>query len=151
MKKLTFTLAALVALTVSVSSCKKDTDSPTPSTPAAQTKTQILTSHSWITKSMVSNNVDFYAFAPACEKDNFLTFKANGTSTYDEGAIKCDPSDPQVENGTWKFIANETKIIIDNEDTAEVMTLTAESMVIKTKFESDGGQVNTVVSTFSKK
>ncbi len=151
MKKLTFALAALVALTLMVSSCKKDKDNPTPSTPAPQTKTQILTSHSWIAKSMVSNNVDFYPFMPACEKDNFLTFKANGTSTYDEGALKCDPSDPQVENGTWKFIANETKIIIDNSDTAEVQTLTAETLVIKIKFEDDEGKTGTMVNTFSKK
>lgn len=151
MKRLTFALVALAALTLMVSSCKKDNDNPTPSTPAPQTKTQILTSHSWVVKSLMVGSVDYYNFIEDCEKDNFFTFKANGTSVEDEGATKCNPSDKQTIDGTWTFIDNETKIIMDGGDTVEVNTLTAESFVVKLKFEEDGGKVSTMVTTFSKK
>jgi lipocalin-like protein len=45
-----------------------------------------------------------------CEKDNLITFKADGTGTIDEGATKCDQSDPQSMPFTWTFKTNETVI-----------------------------------------
>lgn len=41
----------------------------------------------------------------ACVHDDFTQYTANGKWSVDEGATKCDASDPQIETGTWKFNA----------------------------------------------
>lgn len=40
---------------------------------------------------------------PPCAKDNLLRFNANGIFLMDEGASKCDPSDPQTDQGVWNY------------------------------------------------
>jgi hypothetical protein len=44
---------------------------------------------------------DLYAGFEECEKDTYVEFKANGVLVVDEGATKCDTSDPQQYPGTW--------------------------------------------------
>lgn len=152
MKKLMFALVALAALTFMVSSCKKDNDNPSPSNGSgAQTKTQILTSQDWKISSMMVGTIDIHAGQKACEKDNFYTFKSNGTYVNDEGATKCIASAPQTEAGTWKFIDNETKIVIDETDTSVIKSLTSASMVAESQFVDDANITRTIVTTFVKK
>ncbi len=101
-----------------LTSCKKeDTASPTTSSPA--TKTDHLTGKSWILKSAKLSPTfsqagvtidDLFKTMEACDKDNIISFKTDKTYVTDEGAIKCDPKNPQTETGTWTFIDNETKI-----------------------------------------
>lgn len=147
-----FALVALAALTFMVSSCKKDNDNPAPSNgTGAQTKTQILASQDWKISSMMVGTIDIHAGQKACEKDNFYTFKSNGTYVNDEGATKCTPSAPQTEAGTWKFIDNETKIVIDDTDTSVIKSLTSASMVAESQFVDDANITRTIVTTFVKK
>jgi hypothetical protein len=40
-----------------------------------------------------------------CSEDDVTQYLPNGKWSVDEGASKCDPSDPQVETGTWKLNA----------------------------------------------
>ena len=148
MKKLSFTLAALVALTLSLSSCKKDADSPAPVV-TKKTKTELLTAGSWVMTGMKTNSVDLFPFLPNCQKDNFFTFKANGTYIDDEGKTKCDLGDPQTSTGSWKFIANETKIVLDGLDTSTIESLNGEAMVIKSEVEDDEGKRSVIISTFT--
>ena len=35
--------------------------------------------------------------------DDYLKFNADKTLVHDAGATKCDPTDPQTENGTWSM------------------------------------------------
>ena len=49
-------------------------------------------------------------FIKACETDNVITFKSNGTGIVDEGATKCNSTDPQTSSFTWSFKNNETVI-----------------------------------------
>ena len=49
-------------------------------------------------------------FIEACETNNTITFKTDNTGIIDEGATKCDPSDPQTATFTWAFKTNETII-----------------------------------------
>lgn len=49
-------------------------------------------------------------FVLACDKDNVLTFKSDGTGTLDEGASKCDQANPQTSAFTWSFKNDETVI-----------------------------------------
>ena len=38
-----------------------------------------------------------------CERDNLFTFNINNAFVLNEGATKCDPADPQTQNGTWNY------------------------------------------------
>jgi hypothetical protein len=153
-KQFVLLTTALAVFALTFSSCKKDSDNPSPTnnTPApAPTKTQLLTANSWKATSMVSMGFDFFPHMSACEKDNFLTIKADGTYIEDEGATKCDPTDPQTSNGLWKFVNNQSAIVLDGGDTAIILALTAESMKLETPYEDDEGKHVTVITTFVKK
>jgi hypothetical protein len=46
-----------------------------------------------------------------CDKDNLMYLNADSTVLQDEGPTKCDPNDPQSEDGgKWNFMENETKL-----------------------------------------
>ena len=40
---------------------------------------------------------------PDCNKDNTVAFKADGTYTYDQGDVKCNPQQVQTADGTWNL------------------------------------------------
>ncbi|HYG14623.1 MAG TPA: lipocalin family protein [Bacteroidia bacterium] len=140
-------VTALVALAVTAVSCKKDTDNnPTPNKPAPATKPQMLTAKSWKMTSSVTNGVEWLWILPGCEKDNTVLFKTNGVATMDEGPTKCKATDPQTDNGTWKFLNNETKLVMD-EDTSDIIKITPDSLVLKSVFIDDG-DMDVTFSTF---
>lgn len=41
-----------------------------------------------------------------CDKDDCMTFKADKTAIFDEGATKCDPTDDQTITGSWSLSAD---------------------------------------------
>ena len=99
-------------LTISFSlflfSCKKD------STTSA-TKTDLITKAAWKFQDAGADmdkngtiDLSISSQLQDCEKDNTLTLRADGTGILDEGATKCDPSDPQSSNVTWSFSNNES-------------------------------------------
>jgi hypothetical protein len=68
-----------------------------------------------------------------CEKDNFIKLTTTGTGTFDEGATKCDPTDPQTEPFNWNFTNNEATLhITDGTDSIDqtVAELTASKLVL---------------------
>ncbi len=74
-------------------------------------------------------DTDVFAFYDVCEKDNFYVFKRNGEYEVNEGASKCDASDPQVYTSHWQFSKNETEIILDG-DTGKIEELTSSTLRI---------------------
>ncbi len=120
-------LAAMAALTVS---CKKDSE-PAPAPP---TKTDLLTAKSWRLTDIKIGGTSFYAFIDACEKDDLIKFNANKSATFDQGATRCDQTEPQTATGKWEFTTNETKLkFTDPEgDVSEgnMTTLNATSLVL---------------------
>lgn len=149
MKKQTILAVAILgALVISTSSCKKDNEnpSPTPAPAPAPTKTQIITSKNWKIVSMDINGTDIMPMMPACEMDNYLSFKTNNDYIENEGATKCDPSDPQTENGRWQFIMNETAILMDNEDTAVIKKFTADTLKFENTFDNETSREKVVVT-----
>lgn len=130
---LTLSLISLLTFT----GCQKD-DPPPP------TKTELI-SRNWKATAMTAvfpapiGTVDVFAQLEACEKDNIIKVKADGTYTVDEGATKCDPTDPQiVETGNWVFASNETKLTIMGE-TWDIVSLSATSLVLKQDLPAGGG------------
>lgn len=151
-------MVALIAF-----SCKKDDDKDDQETVIPKSKTELLTSAPWkATAATVAPPVevapgifisDFYAFMEACEKDNLIIFKADGTGMDDEGATKCDDNDPQIEDFTWSFNANETTITQSYEDDEDqVLTVkTLTETTLQVSFVEDDGNGGTYTITITGK
>ena len=104
MKKWSYFCSLAICLALFFS-CKKD---------EGPSNTELLTDHCWILSTSVvdpalNGITDLYTVLKPCEKDNTICFSTGGTVTTDEGALKCTPTDPQVQNGTWK-LENDEKI-----------------------------------------
>ncbi len=121
-----------VATALLFSSCGKD-----------KTKTELLTGKWKITDQTVAG-VNTFASTPACRKDDFITFLANGTVTGDEGATKCSASSPQTETLAWSWSSNETILVVGG-DAANLTSLTETTLVLTTISSS-----STRVSTLTK-
>ena len=60
---------------------------------------------------------DIYSQIPSCIQDNLTKFNTNFTIIDDEGATKCDSSDPQTTTGgTWAWNTTETILTITYPD-----------------------------------
>lgn len=127
------TIALLVSFVFAFSSCEKDSNEE----PESVSKTGLLTSEGWMFKSAVVTfpapfgTQDIFAQMDECEKDNIITFKTDKTVIEDEGATKCDPSDPQtLPGGTWAFTNGETELVLDGE-TFTITSLTSSELLIE--------------------
>jgi hypothetical protein len=65
---------------------------------------------------------------PSCVVDNQGTFNANGTGVNDEGATKCNITDPQTTTFNWSFQSNETMLTISG---ASVFGITGQFKVLE--------------------
>jgi hypothetical protein len=100
-------LSILIVCSVFTVSCKKE-----------KTKTELLTEKAWLRTALTVNPgipagaitiTDLLAQIEPCVKDDLLKFTADQKYSEEEGATKCNPSDPQiVEKGTWSFNSGET-------------------------------------------
>jgi hypothetical protein len=140
-------LHASLLLVILCTACKKD--EPV----SIQTKTELLTDGSWIISSILSDadgngsyESDDFALFPDCYKDNFYTFKEDLEVEMNEGAMKCDPMDPQISSIVWTFTSNETSIVIDT-DTYRVAELSNNTLKLKQEY---GNNKNTML-TFTKR
>lgn len=93
---------------ITFNSCKKNSDQ--------KSKTELLTQKDWVMskyelKSGGSVWIDETQYWQDFSKDDHFVFRTNNTVEQNEGATKCDASDPQiVDTGSWAFSDNETKI-----------------------------------------
>jgi hypothetical protein len=102
---------ALVSIGFIVFSCNKDDDDKKDD---LSTKTQLMTSATWKYDTAAidadKNGTPDQALPAGtienCEKDNVITFKSDSTGTLNEGATKCDPTDPQTTSFKWWFKDN---------------------------------------------
>jgi len=123
-------LFLLLAAATVITSCSKDDDDNNGgggTTPV--TNTSKLCNKNWKIVSATAGGIDItnQAFGP-CDLDSYYRFSTNGTYLYDEGPTKCDTADPQTDSGTWSWAANETKLVLDNSDTTEVITNSGTSL-----------------------
>lgn len=105
MKKIITGNLILFSLLFVAVSCQKESDPP-------KTKTELLTTGTWKFSSATSSGVDVSGLLQSCQKDNTYTFAVGGTGTADEGATKCNGSDPQTSAFTWAWLSNETMLQI---------------------------------------
>jgi hypothetical protein len=117
-----------------LTACKKKND--------AKSKTELLTSSAWLvskSEEKLNNNpyVDDFPNWASCEKDNKIIFATNNVVTFDEGATKCDVSDPQTETGSWAFTENDTKLIVDGE-TLTIEQLDENTLIVVSSYSFSG-------------
>ena len=144
MKNLLLLTLAIVSL-FSFSSCKKEETK-------TKTKTDILTQKPWVVtkfeeKAGTAPWEDDFPNFDACNKDDQYVFRTNNTYEFNEGATKCDPTDPQIFGaGNWSFKNNETILSFDGED-FNLDQLNENSMIISLQ-ESIGGTIYQVRISF---
>lgn len=83
--------------------------------------------------------IDLYSQMDECDKDDFMEFAANGTSTMDENTNKC-PGYSQIEHATWALLNNDTKLAIvdSNPDTMDLEITSMEMKMKLTRSNSSG-------------
>lgn len=141
-KALTLLCSLLLALVFVGTSCKKDEE---------KTSKDYLVAHSWklisVKISGVSTTLD------ECDKDDIATFHKDKTLHFDEGATKCDPTDPQETTGKWSISASTTPetltLTYDDGSQKEEYKIT-EIGDLKMVLTIDASGFGTIQSTFEK-
>ena len=125
-KRIPLFLFCLITLLFNIS-CKKDSST-------VSSRSQLLTDGNWTLvfyRYNFNNGAwnDGYATLPDCQKDNKLFFNSDLTYILDEGATKCNSSDPQIfQQGIWALIENETKLVTNTTNTVEIVQLDASNL-----------------------
>ena len=155
--KLKHKLVALI-LIISITiffSCKKNNDD---NIPATKTKPELITAAPWKRTALISTpaydwnadgifDTNILNIMFPCEKDNLDIYGVNGVFETNEGATKCNSSDPQSWTVTWRFAENETKLIFDGTDEYILEELTATTLKYRSTFV-EGGVTYTQVETY---
>lgn len=151
-----FAIMATIFVTVLPACSKDDDDDPTP----AGTKTELLVKSTWkFEKAEASIIGDVSSQLEPCLKDNLLIFAAasssavSGTGTVDEGATKCDPTDPQTGSFTWELINNGTvlrsSVILfpGGSNDFNIVSLNATNLVLSQQMAIDPYPATTITVT----
>ena len=105
MKSFKYLFLLVIALTITVASCKKDEE--------PKSKKELLTSNQW---RFLSSKTDGVAdMISNCEKDDFMIFASNGTYTWNPGTVKCNSHDTII-TGTWTLSTDEKTLTLDGSD-----------------------------------
>lgn len=97
-----FTFLSFV--TLGLSGCEKEEAGST-----KQTNEELITNKNWVLTGHTSKEnyhpeEDQFALYEVCNTDDVYRFSNDGTFEVNEGATKCDSSDPQVvSQGTWSI------------------------------------------------
>jgi len=140
---------AIIACIV-VAACSKNDNSQ-------QNAEAILTTNRWqLTAATVtipgsSLSVNVYDSLPTCVKDNFYVFAKGGTVTVDEGASKCDESDPQTYSGNWQLLNSNTPLktidpITGQSTTAGIINISSSQIVLQDTANYSGYKVNATIT-----
>jgi hypothetical protein len=149
MRKNTLFALALTGLSMALvsSKCKKD------DTPAGPGKAELMAKTWRMTAKTVQigsgNPTDAFSVFGACEKDDLLVLRSNGTYEKNEGATKCAPTDPQIkETGGWSLIESNVKVKLSQSptlsQTLEILEITTTSMKLKQATSSPSGNITTI-------
>ena len=121
-------------------------------------KTQTLTAKDWkavaihIDPGVYVNGqpvTDLTPFYDPCELDDVSRYKADFTYEFNEGATKCDPNAPQIqESGTWAWANNESQITHTTQGQSysvnvDALTATQLTMSYTTQLQYNDGTTGT--------
>jgi hypothetical protein len=99
-------------------------------------------------------DVDLFTTMQNCTKDNLYTFKTDQTMLLDEGATKCNASDPQQKNvGNWQLTNNDTKLSMTDATGMNIVAdvLTLSNSALKVKYVTNyAGVTSTTTTAYTK-
>ncbi|PKQ66566.1 lipocalin-like domain-containing protein [Raineya orbicola] len=151
MKKINYFSTILFALLIGLGafSCKKKQTEPSPQEKILG-KWKIT---AWTMKASNSPTIfDLYAIMDACTKDNYLEFRTGNVALENEGATKCNPSDPQETTGSYTLSADGKTLTFTeggNTTNSEVLELSNTTMKLK-NVQTDSGVTYTSEISFTK-
>ncbi|MEQ8323132.1 MAG: hypothetical protein RIC15_05315 [Vicingaceae bacterium] len=148
MKATIRSVIVLLLATIFIGACNKKEDEEEVVIPP--TNTQLLTGNLWMMTDIKLDplGISVWDSVPACEKDNLIDFMSDGSGSFDNGALKCDSAQAQVEQFSWQWLNNGSDLeVITSQDTLlfTKVQITSTTMKGKTKQEQMGGLVNVVV------
>lgn len=130
-------LVATGCILLAIAACKKDKDEDKQETPV-----DLITSATWKIDTMgfdtnADGAIDVEMTPPLepCDLDNTLTFLADSTGIFSEGATKCDDANPENIPFEWELKSNNSVINVSglpsllNGDVS-ILTLTSTSFVL---------------------
>lgn len=134
-------LLAAGSLSVLLFACSKDDDNNEPEPDPTPQQITFMTNNTWKIDSMgydtnADGMIDQSIALPACGLDNTLSFSADSSGVFSEGATKCVSSDPQDTPISWHFKDDSYQMInMDGLTTAldgdvEVLSLTDSTLVL---------------------
>ncbi len=141
MKRILFAASAFILL--ASTTCNKPVNNTTPQ----KTRTVLLTQASWKVTKLEARTYtgtepgstaysDVTSQLKACQIDNVSIFNSNTTYEVNEGASKCNTTDPQVvSSGTWSFQSSQTQLQVITSTTNQVfdiVTISDTQLVVTT-------------------
>jgi hypothetical protein len=129
MKKFNYVLFFGLALTMSVSSCKKDESTPDGILTTAEFTKKLVTAVPW---QLISDIENYVAVAvPACEQDDYYTFSTDGTYSHNVGTQICHGE--TNSSGTWTLAPDVHNIFVDGKYMGTVTT----TKLVLSEFDND--------------
>ena len=140
-------LVTVVILLSAIVSCEKEKN---------PSRMDMLTNGKWrLTAQTASPAVDWdgdgdtetnlYLIMDACIKDDYAIFRKDGTVEENEGASKCDATDPQSEILNWSFKNNDNTLHLDGDDFI-IEQMTESTLTLKVSFS--GIAITSVLQKF---
>jgi hypothetical protein len=122
----------IVLLAAFFFSCQKDPEPPTCATNATSLSGSYKITAVTYKENASAAEVDYYSlfYTEPCERDDILTFNANGTYQFTDAGIVCDPSNS--DNSTWSLVGN--TITVDG-DPATIESFDCKTLVVFTEDE----------------
>lgn len=122
---------AVFFIAFTLSNCVTETASPSGND---RSLGDILTDGSWEQYDYLVNDTSKWDDIGACYKDDYNTYEPNGEFIYDNGALKCYPTDSQTYKGHWSFSNNEQEFVstlLGGPDTSQIQTLTETNFILR--------------------
>lgn len=150
MKSFTLTLLAGILLFASCDKTKEN-PAPNPTTPTVKSKKDLVIDGKWQWEGLAfvmnvngkDSLIDAWAEVKDCDKDDIMTYTADGKGKIDEMTNKCT-DDPQVQNITWELINNETQVKVTDDEGTHLLTiieLTEKKAVYKQTMDVGGNPI----------
>ena len=109
MKKIYYLVLFSFALTLVISSCKKEESTPDGILTTAEFTKKMVTAVPWKLSSDIENYVA--VAVPDCEKDDYYTFSTDGTYSHNVGTLTCNGE--TNSSGTWSLSEDVHYIVVD--------------------------------------
>jgi hypothetical protein len=130
MKTINSLIIIIFGITLALSACRKDKET--------KSIKEMLTSGSWKIASYKINDAEIVLMD--CQKDNYVTFKTDGTYTDYVGDITCSIAETNI-NGTWSLSDDGKILTLESLQGVQTASLEiSESKMILTM--TDDGDIN---------